>query len=367
MKLLAKKRLLLSVSCAILANFCFEPAFADTASDIAMLKARLRQLEAQVAKDKKEAKEAQARNTQNSAKTSSTSNSPPPVFVDLRKGLFVETEDKQYAFKIGGRLFVDGGGIAGPTGNGWNGNVGFSQARLEVEGKMKSWFYKMQYDFANPTVQLWNSNLSNAATTPNAVVNGYVTDRNFLWGGWRDAFIGLQDERLSHALLAQPVYFKIGSQYESFSLEAVESSKYRDLIERPMASDAIAPYRHLGAAFGLIGKDNWTGHFGIYSLSFQDLNARPVNTSSGNPAGDYVYKYPAIGSAAGTGQNWYQPYGGGAYWEATGLLLGRQFLMSIDYSTLAQQAAFISLIAPQLITTTGIWLQAIALAQRRMF
>ena len=323
MQFFSKKHLMLGVSCVILSNFCFEPAAADTASDIAMLKARLRQLEAQVAKDKKEAqaKAAQAKNVNNGAQSAAHGvNAPPPVFVDLRKGLFVETEDKQYAFKIGGRLFVDGGGIAGPTGNGWNGNVGFSQARLEVEGKMKSWFYKMQYDFANPTVQLWNTNLTNAATSPNAVVNGYVTDRNFLWGGWRDAFIGLQDERLSHALLAQPVYFKIGSQYESFSLEAVESSKYRDLIERPMASDAIAPYRHLGAAFGLIGKDNWTGHFGIYSLSFQDLNARPVNTSSGNPAGDYVYKYPALGSAAGAGQNWYQPYGGGAYWEATGRL-----------------------------------------------
>jgi len=300
----------------LLSSSVMAPAKADTASDIAALKARLKQLESQVAEQKKEAK--QAKNAVNGAKGAPAANAPPPVFVDLRKGLFVETEDKQYAFKVGGRLFVDGGGIAGPSGNGWQGNVGFGQARLEVEGKMKSWFYKMQYDFANSTTQLWNTNLTNANGQAVSALNGYVTDRNFLWGGWRDAFMGLQDERISHPLLAQPVYFKIGSQYESFSLEAVESSKYRDLIERPMSSDAIAPYRHLGAAFGLIGKDNWTGHFGIYSISMQDLNARPVNTSSGNPTGAYVVNYSLPNSLPGKGVSWYQPYGGAPYWEATG-------------------------------------------------
>ena len=203
------------------------PAKADTASDIAALKARLKQLESQVAEQKKSEK--QAKNTKNGAEAKSGHEAPPPVFVDLRKGLFVETEDKQYAFKIGGRLFVDGGGIAGPTGNGWNGNVSFGQARLEVEGKMKSWFYKMQYDFANTTTQLWNTNLPNA-NGGITVVNNNVTDRNFLWGGWRDAFVGMQDARVSHPLLAQPVYFKVGSQYESFSLEAVNSSKCKVYI-----------------------------------------------------------------------------------------------------------------------------------------
>ena len=311
-------------ACGIL-SFISTPSLADTTSEIAELKAlmrkqaaKLQQLEGQVTAQKKEAK--QAKNVHNSA-SANDPKAPPPVFVDLRKGLFLETEDHQYAFKIGGRLLVDGGGIAGPTGNGWNGNVGFGQARLEVEGKMKSWFYKMQYDFANSTTQLWNTNLPNAnnsagspTTLPVRWANNYVTDRNFLWGGWRDAFMGFQDARLSHPLLAQPVYFKIGSQYESFSLEALNSSKYRDLIERPMAVDTIAPFRHLGAAMGMVGKDNWTAHFGLYSLSFQDLNARPVNTSSGY-YDSYVLKYTGNGAA---NQNWYQPYGGGAYWEATG-------------------------------------------------
>ena len=33
---------------------------------------------------------------------------------------------------------------------------------------------------------------------------------------------------------------------------------------------------------GMFGKDNWSFSAGIFTLSFQDLNVRPVNTSSGN-------------------------------------------------------------------------------------
>lgn len=293
------------------------------------IEARLRALEAEIAKLRKEAKAAKEQAAAASSAASKATNvanaavvkggvdphAPPPVFVSFRNGLFVETADKAYSFKIGGRLFVDGGGIAGSPGNGWQGNVGFGQARLEVEGKAAGvWFYKIQYDFANPTTQLWNTNLPNANVVNPVWVRNYVTDRNFLWGGFRDAYLGLQDPRLSHPLLAEPVYFKIGSQYESFSLEALASSKYRDTIERPLAVDAIAPFRHIGVAAGMIGKDNWTAHFGVYSLSFQDLNARPVNTSSGN-VGVFAPVYNGVGVR---NANWFQPWGGGAYWEATG-------------------------------------------------
>lgn len=287
--------------------------------------ARLRPLEAEVAKLRHEAHGAKAQakiatNVANAATAAAVKGPPgpppPPVFVSLKSGLLVETEDKAFAFKVGGRLFVDGGGTIGSPGNGWQGNVGFGQARLEVEGRLRPWFYKLQFDFANSTTQLWNTNLPNANTLTGLAFwsRNYVTDRNFLWGGWRDAYLGLQDPRLSHPLLAEPVYFKIGSQYESFSLEALASSKYRNTIERPLAVDAIAPFRHIGVAAGLIGKDNWTAHFGLYSLSFQDLNARPVNTSSGNVG----VLTPAYNGFGVKNANWYQPWGGGAYWETTG-------------------------------------------------
>ena len=41
------------------------------------------------------------------------------------------------------------------------------------KGRMKPWFYKLQYDFANTTVQLWNTNLTNAESAINP--NGLVT------------------------------------------------------------------------------------------------------------------------------------------------------------------------------------------------
>jgi phosphate-selective porin OprO/OprP len=315
------KRRILSTS-ALCAMLIATGARAASSADA--IEARLRTLEAEIAKLRKEAKEAKAQaaaaakatNVANAAKAPADSQAPPPVFVDVRKGLYIESEDKNFAFKVGGRILVDGGGTAGPPGNAWQGNVGFTQARLEVEGRMKPWFYKLQYDFASPTFQLWNTNLSTAAlpgTYP--FVRNYVTDRNFLWGGFRDAYLGVQDPRLSAPWLAEPVYFKIGSQWESFSLEAITSSKFRDTIERPLAVDAIAPARHLGVAMGMIGKDNWTAHFGLYSLSFQDLNARPVNTSSGNPGLDFI---PTYNGFSAVNQNWYQPWGGGAYWETTG-------------------------------------------------
>jgi phosphate-selective porin OprO/OprP len=302
---------------------------AHAAADLNAIDARLRALEAEIVKLRKEAKAAKAQaaaaeasakatNVANAAKaTPADKQTPPPVFVDVRRGLYVESEDKNFAFKVGGRIFVDGGGTVGPPGNGWQGNVGFGQARLEVEGRMKPWFYKLQYDFANTTVQLWNTNLSNANGQEIRVVNGYVTDRNFLWGGFRDAYLGLQDPRLSAPWLAEPVYFKIGSMFEPFSLEAITSSKYRDTIERPLVVDAFAPARHIGVSVGMIGKDNWTANFGLYSLSFQDLNTRPVNTSSGNIG---LYPVPSYNGFGNVNRPWYQAWGGGAYWEATGRL-----------------------------------------------
>jgi phosphate-selective porin OprO and OprP len=337
MTIATKKRIIAaSALCALMTT-----TGARAASDANAIEARLRALEAEISKLRKEARQAKAQaaaasEAANKASTNATNvanaahgkvdpNAPPPpppvyVTLGLGKGLVVETEDGKSSFKIGGRLLIDGGGTAGSVGNGWNGNAGFRQARMELEGKTKPWFFKLQYDFANTTTQLWNTNLTNAAiyggTAQGAGGNlfevparNYVTDRNFLWGGFRDSYVGLQDPRLSADWLSEPVYFKIGNMWEPFSLEAIASSKFRDTIERPMAVDAIAPARHLGAGFGMFGKDNWTLGAGLYTLSPQYLNMRPVNTSSGN-AGVVIPTYK--------GANWYQTWGGGAYWEATG-------------------------------------------------
>lgn len=98
---------------------------------------------------------------------------PPPILVSLKEGLFVETLDKQWSFKIGGRILADGGATSQPL-NGFNGYASFRQVRLEVEGKAAGiYFYKLQYDFAGTQQTIAN--------------NG-----NHVLAGVRDAFWGIQ-------------------------------------------------------------------------------------------------------------------------------------------------------------------------------
>ncbi len=287
------------------------PAVADTASDIAALKARLRQLEAAVAKQNREAKDAKAQaahatNVANAAVAAkSAPAAPPPVFVSFKNGLYVETADKAYSFKVGGRILVDGGGISQPL-NGYSGQAGFRQARLEVEGKAASiWFYKLQYDFAATTYGLFGDNVLSPGAAGTSTY-GYVTSSNYVQQGFRDAYLGLQHPALTAPFLKDPLFFMIGSQYEPFSLEAINSSKYRDMIERPMAVEAFSPFRHIGASVGAVG-ENWTAKGGVYTTSFEDENLNPAR---GVPA---LWGVPQIG-----GKSWWQATGGGQYFDITG-------------------------------------------------
>ncbi|QGM99338.1 OprO/OprP family phosphate-selective porin [Methylocystis parvus] len=235
------------------------------AADGAAIDARLRALEAEIAKLRKEAHEAKAQAAAASSKATNVANAahfkadphapppPPPVFVSFKNGIFVETEDKAYSFKVGGRIMVDGGGIAEPL-NGFSSQVAFRQIRLEVEGKAaKVWFYKLQYDFAG---------------------TGQVTGNNQTLGGIRDFFFGIQHPALSIPWAKDPMFIMVGSQFEPFSLESTSSSKFRPLIERAMAVEGIAPNRHLGISLGAYG-DNWTGRIGVFSTSMEDASISP--------------------------------------------------------------------------------------------
>ncbi len=268
---------------------------ANAAADSAAIEARLRMLEAEIAKLRHEARDAktQAQRATNVANAAIVKGPPgppppPPVFVSFKNGLFVETADKSYNFKIGGRIQVDGGGIAEPL-NGFSNQAGFRRVRLEVEGKAANvWFYKLQYDFAG---------------SPNGST----------LGGIRDAFLGLQHPALTLPFAKDPIFFQVGSLYEPFSLDALNSSKYIDFIERSMAADAFAPYRHIGAAVGAYG-DNWTAKGGVYTTSFEDAG---LNPAFGTPATLGVPRFPGTGTAA---NSWWVPTGGGQYWDLTGRL-----------------------------------------------
>ena len=253
------KYALAAVALGAFAAWPFSGALANTASEIRALKAQLRALEAKVAHQGAEVHH--ATNVANAAHAKAGQHAPPPVFVYFKNGLFVETEDHAYSFKVGGRIQVDGGGISSPL-NGRDGTASFRRARLEVEGKAANiWIYKLQYDFAG------------GSTAPNS--NGTTGNGQGALGGIRDAYLGLRHPWLSMPFAAAPVLIQVGSMYEPFGLDALNSSKYIDFIERPLGIDAIAPFRHVGLSAGAYG-ENWTAKVGVYTTSFEDANASPT-------------------------------------------------------------------------------------------
>ncbi|WP_244613431.1 OprO/OprP family phosphate-selective porin [Methylosinus sp. Ce-a6] len=222
-------------------------ALADTASEIKALKAKLKELEAKIGAQGKAT--AQVKNALNSAKAAPGTSAPPPVFVSFRNGLFVETEDQDFSFKLGGQIQADGG-FASSADTISRSNVGFRRARLEVEGKaFKNWFYKLQYDFTG----------SGAA-------------------GIRDFYLAYRDRFLPEEITKQPVTIQIGNFKEPFSLEAIESSKYFVFVERSLPS-VLSPSRHIGAAIAA-GDKNWSIKTGIFSTSPQDTATAPPTGES---------------------------------------------------------------------------------------
>src|ERR1700730_9394172 len=237
---------------------------------------------------------------------------PPRVFVSFANGLKVESWDGAFTFKIGGRIFVDGGVNSQPiqtfagvlpffpahTATGFGNQVGFRQARLEVEGRAwQEWLYKLQYNFTG---------------SPNDLVQGGIRD---FWLAWQPGY--LQP--------IAPVTVQVGNQFEASSMERMASSKYRDFIERSLPSDLLAGNRHVGIAanvggddvWGLYGKPTWSFKTGLYSTSFEDGN--PFGTSvTTNAAGAVTavnFGIPAGNSA------FLNPVSGGhQYWDAAARL-----------------------------------------------
>jgi phosphate-selective porin OprO and OprP len=295
------------------------PARADTAAEIRFLRARLKQLEEKVAQQAHQVrgiakfpKMPPAPETPIVCKDAPCPPPPPPVFVSFANGLKVESWDGAFSFKIGGRIFVDGGVnsqpvqpfLQGPfqlppfqpafplalapffpphSGSGSSNNVNFRQARLEVEGRAwKEWLYKLQYDFTG---------------APNDLIAG----------GFRDAWLAWQPEFLQPIA---PVTIQIGNQFEASGMERMASSKYRDFLERALPSDLLAGNRHVGLAvetggddvWGFYGKPTWSLKGGVYSTSFEDgaplgatVSTAPNLATGGIPAGNSAFLNPVPG------------------------------------------------------------------------
>jgi phosphate-selective porin OprO and OprP len=191
MKSSSKKSLLTAV--AIGALLCLDAtgarADSSTLAEIRALKAKLRELEAKVARDEEQVraiakfpKMPPVAEAPIVCKDAPCPPPPPPVFVSFANGLKVESWDGAFSFKIGGRIFVDGGVNSQPVenfavfpagsrfraffpahgGSGSGDNVTFRQVRFEVEGKAwAEWLYKFQYDFRG---------------SPNGLVQGGIRD-----------------------------------------------------------------------------------------------------------------------------------------------------------------------------------------------
>ena len=293
--------------------------------EIQALVARLKKLEAKVAQQEREDKaiKAQAQHATNIANAAVIKGpAPPPVFVSFKNGLAVETLDRDFYFKVGGRILVDGGtntepeqtfplagwpSLAKPfwtyidpaasSGAGYSNNVTFRQARLEVEGKAwRDWYYKFQVDFAG---------------SPNDLTLGMI----------RDAWLAY---RWNTGIL--PITFQVGNQFEASGLERENSSKYRDFIERAFVSDLMAGNRHVGAAavtggetIGLLGQPAWSLKSGVYSTSFEDGNPQKATTSTSVVANNTVLTN--FGIPAGNSAFLNPVSGGHQYWDLASRLI----------------------------------------------
>jgi phosphate-selective porin OprO and OprP len=205
---------------------------------------------------------------QGAASATAPATTPPlPFFISTARGLKIESGDRTSSFKIGGRLYFDGGGSSMPE-KGYSSLGNIRQARLEVEGRVFSyWEYKFQYEFA----------AGNTATV------GAL-------GGVRDAFVAYT--------YFNPIILQVGSMFEPFGLEASKSTNYTDFMEKALPTEVFGPGHHVGAAVLAVG-DRWSAKAGVFSTSPLDNSLTPA------PGTQVPYWVPSKAGWAATGGSQY--------------------------------------------------------------
>jgi phosphate-selective porin OprO and OprP len=250
-----------------------------TDNEVRSLKAQLKQYQSKNAKADKKEKEASKESSDKgkggeSGKTAAVATPPPPYLVDVSRGLRIETEDKLNLFRIGGRLYLDGGFSTQPE-RGVESIANIRQARLDVDGRVrKYWEYRFQYEFAS----------AHTATV------GAL-------GGVRDAFIA--------NTYFEPVVIQVGQMFEPYGLEASKSTNFMDFQEKALATEVFGPSYHVGLALLATG-DQWTAKGGVFSTSTLDGSFAPA---PGTPVPWWVN--PKAG---------WVPTGGAQYFDASGRL-----------------------------------------------
>ena len=130
------------------------------------------------------------------------------IMIKTKGGLEVATTDKQYSFKLGGRIQADFDQFDGLyTSNNNAGNEAYlRRAQLEFGGNYKDWRYQMNVDFGD------NRSGSNKFDEATITYTGFA-----------------------------PINIRVGRFDPDFSLEKATSSKWVTAIERSAVLD-LAPW-----------------------------------------------------------------------------------------------------------------------------
>jgi phosphate-selective porin OprO/OprP len=146
-----------------------------------------------------------------------TTNSNPSLTASWKEGFRLDSEDKQFSFKFGGRIMNDWSwgtadqSLEDEIGSVFDGTE-FRRARILSEGVLWGRFqYKAEYDFAP------------------------------LEPDFKDVYVGFTEIPVIGTL-------RVGHFKEPFSLSELTSSKYITFMERPVGIEAFAPSRNNGAA-----------------------------------------------------------------------------------------------------------------------
>jgi len=157
--------------------------------------------------------------------------------VGYKNGFFLETQDKKFKLKIGGRVYGDF--RAYNSGHPSNSEFFISRARIYLAGTLYNHFdFKVQPDFGKGDSKL---------------KDGYINVNYFPYA-----------------------QLKIGQFKAPFSLERMTSSKYIDFIERALPVDNLTPDRDVGimlhGAYSPIGLSYGVGLFNGTRANEKDVD-----------------------------------------------------------------------------------------------
>ena len=151
------------------------------------------------------------------------------IVVKTKGGLEVATADKEFSFKLGGRVQADYSRFGGfYTKNGDTADAGyFRRAYLELGGVMYTdWAYQIAYDFSH------NSGGDNRSE------DGYFDEASLAYNGFK------------------PVSIKVGRFDPEFGLEKATSSKWVTAQERTAAYDLVDWTNSHNGGFGIQASGN---------------------------------------------------------------------------------------------------------------